>query len=178
RLAGPVLAGGLDLYPGRRHVVLSLPGYYRRWADPGLLSLPEAQCRGGQAFPGQDAAIEYDSRVPAGHQHRYGTRSGQGNIRAEGGGNLNSDGGATAGEIPEQRYRGRSWPTEKNPGAEGSVQKPNFRLPDVERDGGDAFIAERPGRDGCLRAPEPRRGNRQPDIRDSLSTPEQGQLMS
>lgn len=44
--------------------MLSLPGYYRRWADPGLLSLSEAQCRGGQAFPGQDAAIEYDSRVP------------------------------------------------------------------------------------------------------------------
>ncbi len=36
---------------------------------------------------------------------------GQGNIRAEGGGNLPSDGGAPAGEIPEQRYRGRSWPT-------------------------------------------------------------------
>ena len=73
--------------------------------------LSEAQCRGGQAFPGQDAAIEYDSRVPAGHQHRQGTSSGQGNIRAEGGGNLPSDGGAPAGEIPEQRYRGRSWPT-------------------------------------------------------------------
>ena len=51
-------------------------------------------------------------------------------------------------------------------------------LPDVERDGSDAFITERPGHDVCLRAPEPRRGDRQPDIRDSLSTPEQGQLMS
>ena len=39
-------------------------------------------------------------------------------------------------------------------------------------------LQKRPGHDVCLRAPEPGRGDRQPDIRDSLSTPEQGQLMS
>ena len=151
--------------------MLSLPGYYRRWADLRLLPLTKTECGCGQAFPGQDAAIEYDSRVPAGHQHRQGTSSGQGNIRAEGGGNLPSDGGAPSGEIPEQRSRGRSWPVETNPGTEGGVQKSDVCLPDVERDGSDAFITERSGHDVCLWAPQSGRGDRQPGLRDGLRTP-------
>ena len=44
--------------------MLSLPGYYRRWADLRLLPLTKTECGCGQAFPGQDPAIDYDSRVP------------------------------------------------------------------------------------------------------------------
>ena len=56
-------------------------------------------------------------------------------------------------------------------GPKGGVQKPDLGVPDVERDGSDALITERPGRDVCLRATEPGCGDRQPGVRGCLRTP-------
>ena len=49
--------------------------------------------------------------------------------------------------------------------------EPDICISDVERDGGDALIVERARRDVCLRATEPGRGDRQPGLRDGLTTP-------
>jgi len=69
-----------------------------------------------------------------------------------------------------QRAGRRSWPVKADPGAKRSIQKPDFRLPDSERDGSDALITEGAGHDVCLRATEPGCRDRQPSFRDGLRT--------
>ncbi len=56
-------------------------------------------------------------------------------------------------------------------GPKGAFKNLDVCLPNSERDGSDAFIAERSGDDVCLRATEPGCGDRQPGLRDGLTTP-------
>ena len=51
-------------------VVLSLSGDHRRWSDPGLLPLSEAERGRSEAFPGQGPQIQCVSRVSQSDQHR------------------------------------------------------------------------------------------------------------
>ena len=51
-------------------VVLPLSGYYRWWADLGLLPLSEAERGRSEAFPGQGPQIQCVSRVSQSDQHR------------------------------------------------------------------------------------------------------------
>ncbi|AGG65543.1 hypothetical protein H924_00415 [Corynebacterium callunae DSM 20147] len=99
----------------------SLPGDHHRWADPGLLSLPETQYRNSEASPGQ------------------------GDLRAQGRRHLPTDSGTPAVEHRQMKYLNNV--IETDPGAEGGVQKPNVFLPDSERDRSDALLAEKSGDD-------------------------------
>ena len=55
---------------GGGEVVLPLSGYYRWWADLGLLPLSEAERGRSEAFPGQGPQIQCVSRVSQSDQHR------------------------------------------------------------------------------------------------------------
>lgn len=51
-------------------VVLPLSGNHRRWPDPGLLPLSEAERGRSEAFPGRGPQIQCVSRVSQSDQHR------------------------------------------------------------------------------------------------------------
>ena len=136
------LAHRRDACEGPRLVGLPLQGRRQAREHHRPLSLTDAQHGSGQALPRQGAERPEGLGEAQGHQHRQGANLRCRLGRAEAGGQVPGGDAASAGQVSEQRHRGRSRQAEAADPADPRLLDVEDGLCDDQGLRGDACVAQ------------------------------------
>ena len=142
------LARRRDLHQGPRQVGVSVPGGGQAREHDRFLPLGDPQHQGSEAIPRQGAERIEGVGAARGAQHRQGAGLCRCHRGAEGRGQVPEGHEAQAGEIPQQRRRGRPRQAQAADPARARVQDDEDGLRHDQGLRGDARAAQGPGRDG------------------------------
>ena len=123
-----ILARGRNMHKGQRETGVSASRGRQPWRHHRLPPVADPECKGRQAVPGQGDARLQGVGEALRHQHGRGGTPPPGRSGVEEGGQVPLGRRPQAGEIPQQRRRGRPWQAQAPDQADPWLQVDEDRL--------------------------------------------------